>query len=122
MIRIQQFKYSPKLNSGRLNRRIVVQEKVFSENESGYPSPNPSWEEVTTVWASREPLRGREFFAAAAVQYEKTIKFKIRHREDIKAGMRVLEKGRIYDIYAVLDDVKGDRSETHLMTTERNDV
>lgn len=82
--------------------------------------PNPQWEEVATVWASREPLRGREFFAAATVQHEKTIRFKIRHREDIKAGMRVVEKERIYEIYAVLDDVKGDRTETHLMTKEKD--
>ncbi|NGP59888.1 phage head closure protein [Paenibacillus thiaminolyticus] len=119
MIRLQPFKYSPKLNSGRLNRRIVIQKKGRSENGAGYPLPNPPWEEVATVWASREPLRGREFFAAAAVQHEKTIRFKIRYRDDIKAGMRVTEKGRTYDIYAVLDDVKGDRTETHLMTTEK---
>ncbi|MCY9579557.1 phage head closure protein [Paenibacillus alvei] len=119
MIRLQPFKYSPKLNTGRLNRRIVIQEKGGSKDAAGYPIPNQPWEDVTTVWASRETLRGREFFAAAAAQHEKTIRFKIRYREDIKAGMRIIEKGRIYEIYAALDDPKGDRSESHLMTTEK---
>jgi len=109
------------MNIGKLRQRITIQRKSRDEDDSGYPIPKPDteeWEDVATVWAAREPLRGREFFAAAAVQYEKTVRFRIRYRKGIKPGMRVLCDGVAYEIYAVLDDVHGDRTETHLMTTE----
>lgn len=107
------------MNIGKLRQRITIQRPGRTEDDAGYPIPNPTdWEDVATVWAAREPLRGREFFAAAAVQYEKTVRFRIRYRKGIKPGMRVLCDGVAYEIYAVLDDVHGDRTETHLMTTE----
>lgn len=107
------------MNPAKLNKRITIQKKGRTEDDAGYPIPNPKeWEDVVTIWAAREPLKGREFFAAAATQYENTVRWKIRYREDIKPGMRVVHKGRFYPIYAVPDDVKGDRTETHLMTTE----
>lgn len=103
----------------KLNRRITIQRRSRIEDEAGYPIPGAKeWEDVITLWASREPLRGREFFAAAAVQQENTVRFRIRYREGITADMRVVCAGRIYYIYAVLDDPHGDRTETHLMTTE----
>lgn len=107
------------MNIGKLNHRITIQRPGRTEDDAGYPIPGGSeWEDVATVWAAREPLRGREFFAAAAVQYEKTVRFRIRYRRGIIPGMRVLCEGRVYKIYAVLDDVYGDRTETHLMTVE----
>lgn len=117
---MQLFKYRPRLNTGKLNRRIKIQEKDPFEDETGYPSPNPSWEEVATLWASREPLKGREFFAAAAAQAETTVRYKIRYREGINSDMRLvdLKDDRIYKIEAVLDDVFNDRTETHIMAIE----
>lgn len=117
-----------KLKASDLNRRITIQRKVRTEDEAGYPIPGAKeWEDLCTLWAAREPLRGREFFAAAAVQQENTTRFRIRFREGITADMRLIngevnvngqEKERVYNIYAVLDDPHGDRTETHLMTTE----
>ena len=104
-----------------LNKRITIQQKGRTEDEAGYPIPNPQeWEDVFPflIWAAREPLKGREFFAAAATQYENTIRWPIRFREGIEEGMRVMHNGLHYHIYAVLDDVHGDRTETHLMTIE----
>lgn len=112
-------KYDKHKNSGKRNKRITIQKKGRTEDDAGYPIPDPNdWEDVCTIWAEREPLKGREFFAAAATQYEKTVRWRIRYREDIKEGMRVVYKERFYPIYAVPDDVSGDRTETHLMTTE----
>lgn len=107
-----------RLQANDLNRRITIQRKGPSEDESGYPIPNPPWIDVMTVWASREPLRGREYFAAAASHAEETIRFKIRYRQGITSDLRLidLKDNRIYEIKAVLDDVYGDGTETHLMT------
>lgn len=105
----------------KLNRRITIQRKVRTEDDAGYPIPGAKeWEDVVTLWAAREPLSGREFFAAAAVQQENTVRYKIRFRTEITPDMRLIDHrdNCIYNIYAVLDDVKGDRTESHLMTTE----
>lgn len=119
-------KYDKFKNSGRFRHRITIQRKGRTEDDAGYPIPNPiDWEEVCKAWAGREVLKGREYYAAAAVQRENTVRWPIRYRADItadallaKGPMRILHKGRAYDIYAVLDDVTGDRTETHLLTTE----
>lgn len=120
---MQQFKYRPKLNSGKLRRKITFQKKSRVEDESGYPTEtSESWEDVVTVYASREPLRGREFFAAAAANAELTLRYKMRYREGITPDMRFkdLNNGRICNITAVLDDPYGDKTETHLMVLEEH--
>jgi len=118
---MQPLKYRPRLNTGKLNRRVVIQKKGRAVDDAGFPIGGPDqWEDVFTVWASREPLRGREYFAAAAAQAETTVRYKMRYREGITSDMRLvdLKDNRIYELSAVLDDPFGDRTETHLMTTE----
>lgn len=109
------------MRPGKLNRRITVQKKVPGPKDAGgYPTAE-IWEEVFTLYASREPLRGREFFAAVAVQAENTVRYKIRYGPVITADMRFidLKDNRIYYLIgSPLDDVGGSRTETHLMATE----
>lgn len=105
---------------GKLNRKITLQQIVEKRDEAGYPIPSKGkWEDVATIWAERLPLRGREFFAAASVQHEHTVTYRIRYRKGVAVGMRIADEGRFYPIYAVQDDVKGDRTETMIMTTEK---
>jgi len=99
-----------------LDRRITIQKKRVSKGPEGRPAT--AWDDVMTVWAARQPLRGREFFAAAAVQAESTVRYVIRLRSGITSNMRVvdLKDGRIYDIIAPpIEDPFGDRTQTHLM-------
>ncbi|WP_339273628.1 phage head closure protein [Paenibacillus sp. FSL W8-0426] len=110
------------MNPAKLNRRILLQRKSEAdEDDSGYPvNPGNEWEDVMTLYASREPLRGREFFAAAAANAELTLRYKIRYRDGITPDMRFIDlnNGRTCNITAVLDDPFGDRTETHLMVLE----
>lgn len=110
------------MNPAKLNRRILLQKKSSGgEDESGYPrDPKEAWEDVMPLYASREPLRGREFFAAAAANAELTLRYKIRYREGITPDMRFIDlnNNRICNITAVLDDPFEDRTETHLMVLE----
>lgn len=92
-------------------------------DDAGFPIKDPKeWEDVfeKPLWANREPIRGREFFAAAAAQSEKIVRYKIRYREGITSDMRLvdLRDNRTYELTAVLDDVYNDRTETHLMALE----
>lgn len=104
------------MNIAELNTRIVIQHQKNVRGTDGIVKKE--WVDFVPAWAAREPMSGREYFKAAAVQAEKTVRFRIRYRTGITEAMRVLCKGRSYKINAVLDDVKGDRTETHLMTEE----
>lgn len=106
------------MNPAKLNKRITLQKRASGEDESGYPTSPDSYIDHISLYAARKPLRGREFFAAAAVQAENTVRFEIRYRPGITSDMRLICEGRTYNIDSVLDDVYGDRTETHLMTTE----
>ncbi len=81
--------------------RITIQEHVTGQDEAGQPVD--MWQDVATVWAAVEPLRGREYFAAAQVQAEVTTRIRIRYRRGIRPDMRVLYDGRLYNINAVID-------------------
>ncbi|MFW5438746.1 phage head closure protein [Paenibacillus apiarius] len=114
-----------KLTTSELNRRITIQQKTVLTDQEGILQEK--WVPVCTIWAKREPIRGREYFEAAATNAEKTVRYKVRYRLGILPEMRIIdgkkkvndeEIDRVYHIVAVLDDVHGDRTETHLMTEE----
>jgi SPP1 family predicted phage head-tail adaptor len=104
-----------KLTASDLNRRITIQQKQIVVDPEGIPTEK--WTDVATVWAARNPLSGKEYFAAAAVNAEKTVKYRIRYRPGILPHMRLIDQkdGVTYDIKAVLDDYYGDRTQTHIM-------
>lgn len=81
--------------------RITLQELVTGQDEAGQPVQE--WQDVATVWAAVEPLRGREYWAAAQVQSEVTTRIRIRYRSGIRPDMRVLYGGRVFNVTAVID-------------------
>lgn len=98
-----------------LNRKITIQQYTSTIDPEGIPIEE--WVDVATLWADRKPLNGREYFAAAAINAEKTVKYRIRYRKGILPNMRLFDviDGVYYNIAAVLDDYYGDRTQTHLM-------
>ena len=50
-----------------------------------------------------EPLSGREFWEAAAVNRENEVRFTIRFRRDVTQEMRIRLDGVVYDITSILD-------------------
>ena len=61
------------------------------------------WINAFTCWCKAEPLSGREFWQAAAVNRENEVRFTIRYRNDVNPAVRILFEGRLFDITAVLD-------------------
>lgn len=61
------------------------------------------WETAFTCWCAVEPLTGREFWEAAAVNRENEVRFTIRYRRDVSPEMRIRLAGVVYDITSVLD-------------------
>lgn len=86
---------------GDLRHRVTIRQKQITHDSNGYPQE--TWENAATVWAAVEPLSGREYFQAAAVQAEQPVRFTIRYRSDITAEMRLRYEGKDYDIKAVID-------------------
>ena len=89
------------MQAGRLRHRITIQEPVTARNS--YGEAITTWTAVATVWASVEPLSGREFFAAEHVQSEVTHRVRMRWQSGITPDMRVLFDGRVLTIDAVIN-------------------
>jgi SPP1 family predicted phage head-tail adaptor len=88
---------------GDLRHRITFQKLTTSVNENGFEVE--TWEDMRTVWAAVSNLHGREYFAAAAVQAENTVKFTIRYLPDIDTTMRISFRDKQYNITSI-DNIK----------------
>jgi SPP1 family predicted phage head-tail adaptor len=86
------------INAGRMDQRITLQQRVDNVNEFG--ENQPTWADVATVWASADPKRGREYFAAAQQQAEGPCMFRIRWRADVHERMRVVWNAEPFEIAA----------------------
>lgn len=74
-----------------LRQRVVIQDFVTTLND--YNEEVQSWQNVATVWARIEPLKGDEAFAAGQTSAFKTVNIHIRHRTDIDTTMRIIHGG-----------------------------
>lgn len=88
---------------GDLRHRVTLQNLTSNVNAAGFEVED--WEDAATVWAAATNLHGREYFAAAAVQAENTVKFTIRYLPGIDTTMRILFRGKPYNITAI-DNIK----------------
>lgn len=92
------------MRAGRLRHRVDIQRRASVQDpESGQMVPG--WE---TAWekcpAEFTPVSGREFIAGQGTQNEVIARVVIRYRVGVADDMRVLYRGAIYDIEAVLPD------------------
>ena len=86
---------------GDLRHRITFQKPV--KVPDGYKGHTVTWQDVFTVWASVEPLSGREYFYAHQIKAEVSHRVKIRYNENITTEMRIKHKDRILMIESIID-------------------
>lgn len=91
------------MKSEELKHKIVIQKYENAVNDNGFEEE--AWQDFKTVWAAITNLYGREYFEAAAVKAENTVKFTIRYVPSIEATMRILFKGKQYNITSI-DNIK----------------
>jgi len=91
------------MSIGELGHKIIIQKRVLNVDESGFEYE--TWQDFKQVWAAVLNLTGREYFAAAAVQRENTVKFILRYIKDIDTNMRILFDDKIYNI-TFIDNIK----------------
>lgn len=98
--------------AGGLKRRITLQQHGTGADELGQPVL--TWVDVATIYASIEPLSGRELLAAQAVQSEVSHKITIRYQPQFAnpkamAAMRIIYNSRVFNIHASIDVNDGHR-------------
>ena len=103
------------LAAGRLNQRVTLERKVSQRDPAARDAvgqPLDQWEPVATVWANVKTVTGSAFNERQAGGTEISAgntSIRIRARDDIEPTMRVIYRGKVYDIRAVLrDDTSGE--------------
>ncbi|WP_416046681.1 phage head closure protein [Cupriavidus basilensis] len=102
------------MDIGRNNRRITLQRLGPGRKPSGQPTE--VWLDMARPWARLLGKNGRETMAADKEVDTTTLSMRIRYREDVTAQWRVVYRGAIYDIQAVLPDFDG-RQHVDLVVT-----
>lgn len=93
-----------------LNRKITFQQSsIVQDPHTG--EMIETWVDFVSVFAKIEPLVGREYLAAAAIQAEDTTKFTMRYRGDIDAAMRISFGGKDWNIQSI-QNIKSANRET----------
>lgn len=90
-----------KLEIGAMRHRITFQKPL--KTPDGYKGHTVKWQDVFTVWASVEPLSGREYFYSHQIKAEVTHRVKMRYRNGITLEMRIKHLDRTLAIESVLD-------------------
>lgn len=89
------------MQAGQLRDRITIQRKTGGTDAWGAPLPE-AWEDYATIWANVRHLSGTESIKAGADVSVVSASIRIRWRQDVTAGMRVVAGAAVYDIEAVL--------------------
>ncbi len=95
------------IRAGKLRHRVTIQQKSVTRNTFG--EEVVTWQDVATVWAAIEPLRGREFFESQQINAEVTTQITIRYRDGIAPEMRIIYNSKIYDIQAAINTEERDK-------------
>ena len=86
---------------GPLNKRVDIQARSATVDAFGQESE--TWATVATVWASVEPLSGRELLAAQQVQGETTHRIRMRYQSGVTTSSRLLFNLRPFDVRSVIN-------------------
>ena len=92
-----------------LNTKITLQR--FESVTNSFGETENVWTTYAEAFARVDPLIGREYFAAAQVNAEQSVKFTIRWRNDIEPADRLIHNGADFDIQSAID-VGGRHRET----------
>lgn len=90
------------MRAGKLRHEIDLEQ--YSETQDGTGDPVKGWTAFASgVWASIDPLTGREAFAAAQVLASVTHRVRLRYVAGVNSKMRVKYGSRYFRILEVKD-------------------
>ena len=104
------------MRAGNLKNKITLQTignstNAFGEIEEG------NFQDYKTVWASIIPVSGKESFLSNANFSTVSHKIKIRYIPNLNASMRIIWKGRIFNIN-YLRNISESNDEIEILATE----
>lgn len=92
--------------AGKLKHRITLQRMVETRDAHGGVVFTP--QNITNVWASIEPLRGRELFEANQTGEVIDGRIRIRYYNGLDPTWRILYKGRQLEIVSLRNVAEAD--------------
>ena len=103
------------MQAGLLREVVTLQSQ--SSTQDSFGQRVTTWTDVATVRAQVQALSGRELVNAQSIHAEVSTQVMIRYRTAVTAAMRVLYRGRVLNVHAVLDPEER-RIVLHLMCSE----
>lgn len=103
------------MQAGKLRHRVIIESAVVSQDSFG--GETTTWSAAGTVWASVEPLRGREYLEAKQQQIEVSTRIRMRYRAGVTSGMRLrwTNPDAVVHVFEVVDVI---HDATHLRQME----
>lgn len=96
-----------KLFAMALRHKVTVEERTrVADGAGGFEE---GWQEVVTLWASIDPVRASERYAAGQMAATATHKIVMRYHSAIKAPMRFSWNGKHFNIRAITNIGEKDR-------------
>lgn len=96
--------------------KMFIKEKVQTLDPVGQPIEG--WETIAEVYASIDPIRGKEYWGNNQLQNEVTHRIKIRYIPGIDPSMKIFFRDRIFDI-EVIRDFEEKNAGLEILATER---
>ncbi len=104
------------MDIGRTDKRITFCR--YEEKENALSQIGQALTEVKTVWASVEPMRGREYQEAQRIRPELTYKVTTRFHKGITPDMFIKYKERCFNIFSIIN-VKEKNEMLEIICTEK---
>lgn len=92
------------MRAGKLRHKLILQSRT--DVSDGRGGRTTTWSDVEPVWASVEPLDGKEVFFAGATRQNITHRIRCRHRGSILARARFLFGARVLEIVDVRNKIE----------------
>lgn len=90
------------MNIGKLNKRIFFQRPIAEPD--GYGGEKITYQDVCEVWAYIELLKDSERYIHSQLKSEATHRIVIRYTDEIDKTMRILYRGRVFEIESIIED------------------
>lgn len=84
------------MKASKLRQKIIIQNSITIKSPTG--ASRKEWSNLFSIFCSFEPLSVKDILSAQATSSKITARAMVRKREGIKSSMRVIHKGKIYQI------------------------
>lgn len=91
------------INPGAMRERVIIQTRTTTQDSSG--DPLPVWSQFASRRGEIVRTPGKEVFSSTSAERVATVPtlFRLRKLDGVSPAMRLLCRGRIYDIISAID-------------------